>query len=181
MRKRLLIILGVLAMVTGALAIFGETQAKASVSPEHLNPRITVINDYGYDGSGGALVIENVVGANAYFSTTTAGSVAYELLSGGLYWMHPVVNGQAVTSHCLTESTTQAGVLKTEDCVFPVDSWQEWINEKNPANSSEYKNVNGKYSNFITDPTNGDGTFVATLGNNGAWGENGSTMLQAKF
>jgi hypothetical protein len=163
MKCRFLALLAVLAMIAG-------TGIVAAAPAFALTERF----DASWEGAGNYLASCGAQFDTVYFIKTSQGGCYnvnwnYQLYELGAYFIHPANNNNL----CLTDSTTQFGVEKIEECGD--NDNQVYYN---PHNSAGYYLIQSLYYDANLCDSNGPGqTGPAGLGSD-SYGYNGCTMGQ---
>jgi len=171
--KRIVTILAAFALATGTLIALTATPAFA----------VTTVADTPYNGSGGLwLSLSTGLGQDAAFYTHYTGEyrTALDYKYNGVtiggqreYTISPTGDD----SVCMTASTTQHGVIKSEPCQGV--SQQYWLNIT--TGGSIYQDVSvyylGSPPNTVNDPNHNNGATADMVTSCGG-GSNGCNLLQ---
>jgi hypothetical protein len=139
-------------------AILAAATIALTALPAHA---ITTVSDSPYNGSGGLyLSMSTVLGQQPAFYLRYTGNYRTTLdyqAEGNLggtsyYYIHPVGDDGV----CMTASTTQPGIIRSENCVKATN--QYWFNFKEP--SGRYEDSNLYTGGEINDPNHNNGAIA---------------------
>ena len=176
LKRPRLAVLAALAAALTALPLVLLAGAASAAPPPPLTNRYIVSDE----GAANCLdVFENPhtgnqIGVSGACTNTNGGywsEWSFQIESGGLYYIHPFFDD----SVCLTLSTTQNGVSKTETCVGAANQLFTDASEGN----GNYVIYNADLNTYLNDPHIGSGTrHIAGTVKPCAPGANGCTWAQ---